>query len=103
MTTRRCVCVLPCTIWDRPIVKFAVRSSAPYLPLPNDVPYSFATRLTCVPGCQYVLGRQCTWRSDSHAHAPSVGTDVLTVSAFCTAALSVTSRSNVIAIGMATP
>jgi hypothetical protein len=42
-------------------------------------------------------------RSSSQAHAPSVGTDVVTVRAFCTLALSVTSRSNRIEIGMPTP
>jgi hypothetical protein len=52
MTTSRWVCVLAWTIWDRPMVKFAVRSSAPYAPSPKERPYSFAVMLTVVPGCQ---------------------------------------------------
>jgi hypothetical protein len=41
--------------------------------------------------------------SDSHAHAPSVGTEVLTVMAFCTAALSCTGALKVTLIGIAMP
>src|SRR5689334_693522 len=95
--------MLTLLIIERPIVNDVVRLFWPKTPLPAGTLSMSAVTVTLVPGCQYVLGRQCTSVLEIQWNAPAWAGTLVTFRCRWIDSWSVTGTSNLMIAGRPTP